>query len=138
MVDFTALARTAQRLIANTPGRQVTFKRLDRTPADPQRPWRGATDSRANPETSSQIAVFVPASAAAAAGLLGRRTENDGLIARTAQVALVAPGPDSTDDLSTFDAINDQDGLEWKITFVETLSPSDINIKVLYTVGLAR
>lgn len=139
MVDFTTLANTAQRLIANTPGRTVTFKRLDRNPADAQRPWRGATDPRANPDaTSSQVAVFVPASVASASGLLGRRSESDQLIARTDQVALVAPGAASTEDLATFDAVDDQDASEWKITFVETLAPSDINIRVLYVVGLRR
>ncbi len=135
MVDFTALSRTAQRLIANTPGRQVTLLQFDNVPADTNEPWKGSGTTRTNAVQSQQIAVFVPASGNP---ILGKRVAVNEAVAGTVQIMLIAPGPESAVDLSDFNAVRDSDGSEWKITFVDVLAPSDINLKVLYQIGVKR
>lgn len=133
MVDFVALANTAQRLVQNTPGRNVTFIELDSTAVDVNKPWRGTATPRVTPKASSaQVAVFVPASGSG----LGFRSSQDELVKRSEQIMLVAPGAANTDDLQQFDEVIDQDGSRWKIVFADVLSPADV--PVLYAVGVRR
>ncbi len=135
LFDFRALADQAASTLASVPGRRVTFVRLSDAPSDPARPWRGSNDSRQAPVTSVQTAVFIPAQGSPA---FGRRQETSELVKRTQQVALVAPGGQTTVDLSIFDEVVDTDGSRWKITYVETLEPGDKGVRVLYQVGLMR
>ncbi len=131
-VDYVALANQALTLITDN-GRSVTFRRLDRTPADPAMPWRGAADPRATPDASvAGPAVAVPPSGAAALGL---RVEDSELVKRSEQIFIVALGATSTDDLTTFDEVLDGTEL-WKIVGVEKLRPAATTL--LYFVGVAR
>ena len=142
MVDFTALANTANRLITNTPGREIEVIKLDSTPADAALPWRGAADARATPAASAIVrGVFVPFTGSG----FGRRLESmETLIGRTEQVILIAPGPTSTDRLDEFDEVIDADGSRWKITFAEVLNPGSalgtptVEVRLLYALGVKR
>ena len=128
-----AQADLARRLVAAR-GREVSFIKLNATPADPAKPWRGAANPRAAPgDTASVPSVFVPPSSASQLGL---STVSEELLRRSTQIAICAPGSSSTDNLEEFDEVVDKDGSRWKITFVETLRPADV--RIVYFVGLAQ
>lgn len=133
MVDYIKLATTALRLVEGA-GRDVTFRRLNRTTLDDAaKPWRGTATPRA------AVAASVTASAVAIhpseASLLGIATEDSELIKRSDQILIVALGATSTDDLSTFEEVLDGTTL-WKIVRVDTLRPADTTL--LYFVGVKR
>lgn len=132
LIDYTELATEAQTLVAGT-GRSVTFVQLDRDPADPSKPWRGASDPRATPEsTVAGSAVFVEPSSATA---LGMSTEIvDSLVKRSEAIMIVALGPTVTADLQDYDEVIDG-SKTWRIEGVEKLQPADVVL--LYFVGVA-
>ena len=123
-------ALNAGKSLINRFGRSVTFVQLDETPTDPAKPWDGATDPRASPEsTSVHTAVFVEP---VAADKLGLSSTTDDLIKRSNQIMLVS---DETVDFRIFDEVIDG-STRWKIVFTEDLTPGDT--KVLSFVGVAR
>lgn len=135
MADLVALARTANRLVSNAPGRTVTFVRLNTAKADPTKPWRGNPAARDDPETPpSHRAVFLPPSGETQ---FGTRRITAELVARLDSLILVAPGPEETRDLSTYDVVRDG-ARELKIEFADRLDPGDPSVAILYQMGLRR
>lgn len=134
MVDYTSLADSARSVIEGVTGRSITLVKLDQTPSDSSKPWRGDADSRANPVAESiQTGIFVQISSAQQLGL---RNINEELVKRSDQVVLFAPGSTETLDFTEFDEIHDSDNTIWKITFMEVLKPGEIPL--LYYAGVKK
>lgn len=125
-----ALANRAADIIKAN-GREVTFVKLDNTPADADKPWRSAADPRANATRVTVPAVFV-----ASVSNLGFAVDFEELLKSSEQVAWVAPGAAFENDLSNFDEIIDEDDSVWKITTAALLKPASISI--MYMFGLNR
>lgn len=131
---MTAAQADSAALKVAAKGRSVTFIKLETTPADSDKPWRGAADPRTTPADSlSTSAVFVPLSSASNLGL---STKSEELVKRTRQVAIVALGSESTEDLEDYQELIDSDGSRWRITFIETLKPADV--RIMHFVGVGR
>lgn len=132
MVDYSQLATTAKRLV-DANGRSVTFVKMDRTPADASKPWRGAAAPTSSPAaTLAAIGVFVEPSSASR---LGISSEESDLVKRSTKIMIVALGSGSSEDLKDYDQVLDE-GNYWKITAVEQLKPGDTSL--LFFVGVAR
>ena len=147
MADFVKAAATAKRLIEAN-GRSVTFFKLNRTAADPTKPWRGPTldaDPTSALEGSKVTAkaAFVPASGSGFGRDARDRTtaaqRQEGgaggtLVRDIKQIALVAASsmPSGT-DLELFDAMRDGDRV-WKIQFANILAPATTDI--IWEVGV--
>lgn len=59
MPNYIELATKAQDIITRF-GRAITLEKIDRTPADAAKPWRGPTDPEASPTaTLSLDGVFI-------------------------------------------------------------------------------
>jgi hypothetical protein len=125
------IAATANRLIVRN-GRVVTFRQFNQTPNDSNKPWRGPTNPRAGATEVTVSAAFLSPTRA---DLLGVSRKDDELVKRTVQIALVAPGPDVTADLSVFHEIVDESST-WQIIWVELLRPAET--RILYFVGVGR
>ncbi len=133
-VNYTKLADTALRLVQDS-GRDMTFRRLNRTPADVAKPWRGATAPRATAGLDTSVtakAVVVPPGQSSTLGFLAEDSE---LVKRSEQILLVALGSTSTVDLSTYDEVLDGATL-WKIDLVQILKPG--GTVLLFAVGVKR
>lgn len=132
MVDFVNLANTAQRLIEAN-GRQVTFRRDDRAPADPGKPYEGPapTVTPGDGEELTPIMAFVPPSGA---GLGILRMIDPTLREQFDEVGLVAANslPAGT-ELERFDSVLDN-GRPWRIGRVARLQPG--TVPLLFAVGL--
>lgn len=126
-----AQAQKAQTLVA-AKGRTVTFVKLDRTQDDPAKPWRGTSDPRTTPAATADVpAVIVPPRGVTFLGLSQTSTE---LLKRAEQIIIAAPGPNSTDELETFDEVIDG-SKTWKIISTEVLRHDD-GPRILYYVGV--
>lgn len=133
MADFVKLANTAQRLVAKN-GRPVTIRRLSQAPADVNKPWKGPTNPQNNYDAQvTTPAVFVPP---ASLVQLGKSTIDEDMLKRVDQVAIVAPGPTETADLSTFNEILDENNTVYKVEFTETLRPASTTL--VYFMGVSR
>lgn len=129
MVDYVALAATAQRLIQEN-GRSISLISFNATAADANKPWRGATDPRVSPSASLTLyGCFVEPSSAIR---LGMSTETSDLLKRSTQIVMVA----STADLSSYNEIIDSDTTRWKIEGMEKLKPGETTL--LYFIGVKR
>ena len=130
--DYSGNIASAQAKIVNF-GRAVTFVQFDSTPDDPAEPWNARTDVRTTPDsTLATSAVFVQPSSQNLLGL-GKMTD-DGLLKRSEQIMIVAPG--ATDDLDDYQEVIDTDTTTWKVVGVEVLKPGpDV---VLAFVGVKR
>lgn len=132
-IDYAALATTAQELTTAF-GRTVTLIRFDQDPADANEPWKGPADPRAAPDASVTVgAVFVSVSSASKLGMM---TDDDELLKRTKDVAIIAPGPTETEDFGTMNELIDTGSVHKRITFVEKLQPA--STALLYFVGVER
>lgn len=129
-MDYVALAQVALDLVKAN-GRQVTFRQLTDTPADANKPWRGATD----PTTGATAAVWAVAVPPSSATSLGMSTSDNDLVKRSTQILIVAPGPTLPDDLADFEEVIDGT-VTYRITGTETLRPGDTTL--LYFVGIAQ
>lgn len=129
MPNYAKLAATAQRLIAKS-GRIITLVEFNSTPADSDKPWRGAVDPRIDPDNTLETSgVFAPPSSAVH---LGMSTEISDFLKKSTQIILVA----TTDDLKDYNEVIDTDGMRWKIKGMEKLRPA--NTTLLYFIGVAR
>jgi hypothetical protein len=128
-LNYTALAAKATTLVANA-GRAITFVRLEETPTDSAKPWRGATDSRSPPDaTQPANGVAVEPSSVVA---LGIATVDTDFIKRAEQIFIVTP---AADDLDTYDELIDG-ATRWRINEVQKLRPADVTL--LYFVSVRR
>lgn len=125
-MDYAKLSKTAQRLIKEN-GRDVTFIRLNTTPTDAQKPWRGNAEPRgAGAQSAVYSAVFVSPSS------LGFKTQADDLFKTSTKICIVA----TPDDLLDYNEVQDSDNVRWKIQHIEKLKPGPMTM--LYYVGVAR
>lgn len=127
MVDYVKLAAVSTRLIRSA-GRSVTFRQLDRNPADPTKPWLGPADvsSGLTEVTGYAVAVSVHATD------LGFKTLVEDLLKRCETIYVTGP---STADLTNFDEVDDG-GTIFRIKEVQLLKPAETVL--LYFVGTER
>ena len=127
--DYSDLLATAQDLIQRF-GRQVTFVKLDASPADADKPWLGATAPRSSPDdTATVYAVNVPVSSLV--GLGGLVAADDMLKDIDLAMIVEAQG----DDLTTFQVLQDG-GVDYRLKIVRTLKPGGTTM--LFAVGACR
>lgn len=132
LIDYTTIAETALTLIEGT-GREITVIRFNQTPADTDYPWEGPADPRSSPDATTDVyATFVSPSQASE---LGMETVDADLLKRTSDIAIVAPGPTLTFDLSTANEVTDGD-ITKKILDVQKLKPGATTL--LYFLFLAK
>ena len=140
MVDFTRLAATAKKLVEAS-GRNVTLYKRDRTPANPNEPWRGP-DAVPTPPDGQVIGpvkvAFVPASGGGFGKILfdgdeALRVKIDqvGLLATTSATALAGITEAMIEDADTL-----VDGsTAYKIVTKGHLKPASTSL--LFVLGLA-
>jgi hypothetical protein len=123
MVDYVALAATAERLI-NANGRDVTIVQKDRTPADANKPHRGggASDTSVGPVK----AVIIPFSADDVDGTLIRRNDKR---------AYVAANDTGVSLIEQFDTLTDGSDT-WRIEAVDVINPGAT--RLLYDIQLRQ
>lgn len=140
MADFVRAAATAKRLIEAN-GRAVDLVKINRTPDDGAKPWRGTSstpDELAGGLTIPGVKVaFVPVSGAGfgramvdAAESLGAKLQQFGLLATDSLPSGVTP-----EDVEACDKVRDGSDV-WRIVVREHLKPADRS--VLFYLGLAR
>lgn len=117
---------TAQRLVANA-GRTVTLRRLNNTPTNASKPWRGNAAPASPPAEMVQIsAVAVPP---ASLIQLGFRVEmRDDVVQRGSQVLIAAPPTTGNADLTEFDEMVDTDNKIYKVKVLDTLRPAETTL----------
>lgn len=133
MVNFTALAATAKRLVEAN-GRAVSLLKDNRDPDNPAQPWRGTSTAPSAPEdTQAAIIAFVPAGGSG----LGRLASDAAgtLLVQLDQVGLLAATTVDGIDVEKFDRVLD-DGTSWRIVTRAKLQPS--TTAVLWVLGLKR
>jgi hypothetical protein len=126
-MDYARAQALAQRLIAKN-GKAITFQRLDATPADPEKPWKGPGEPIVA-ATHDTVAVSLPHASLVD---LGFHAVDDELLKRTEQVLLV---PGGAVDLEPFTNTLEA-GVRWRIEWVRTLRPATVT--VLYAFGVKR
>ncbi len=126
--DYSEFVTLAQELIAEN-GREITFQKLQKTPADSSKPWKGAGEPIITQSVTDVFGVFVPASGSN----LGRSLVNEELLKKVEQVVLVAG---REEDLEGFQLILDEDSAQWRIEWAQTLRPASVT--VLYVFGVCR
>lgn len=126
--DYSALAAKALELVTRF-GRAVTLRRLNTTPPDPLKPWRGPADARAGAFSMAVSAVFVEPSSLQQLGLNADLVD---WVAKSQNVAIVA----APQDLRDFSELLDTDASVWRITGVSTLQPAAD--RLLHFLGVAR
>ena len=130
MVDFVRLAATAERLI-NANGRTISVIKLEKTAADPAKPWRGPADSRDPAQTTvTGRGSFVPIASAASLGIDVAQVDN---LKEEAQVCLFPANSDGGNSLERFDEILDR-GARWQIVLTSVLQPADTRLMYFFVV----
>lgn len=131
-INYVNLAATAKRLVEEN-GRSVTFVKLNSTPPDGAKPWRGPANPTAAPDASlSLVGVNVEPT-----GLvrLGIASEEDDFIKRAEKIFMFAPGAVSPQDLKSYDQI--LDGSErYAFNGVKELRPGSVTL--LFYVSVRR
>lgn len=124
MVDYTRLARTAERLIRKN-GREIIFKKPDLTPLDPLKPWNGP-DPSAPPVELPLMAVFAPPNTVRQFGLtaLGTGHEVSDLFMYVQKLFILFPGEN---DITQFPICVDE-GIEYNLVAYQLLRPANKNL----------
>lgn len=115
----------ADRLISKH-GRVVTFKRINSTPADATKPWKGTSSPSIS--IGPLKAAFVPFRGFE----FGSVFEDSELFKEVQEICLVSA---SGGDLETCHLVTDN-GADYKIEWVQRLCPGDQ--KILYAIGINR
>lgn len=118
MVNFTALAATAKRLIEAN-GRSVTLVQHSTTPADSAQPWRGPDES-ARTETAV-TGVFLSGTSDSELGEMLMLIDA-GLIQRGEKFFLVAADSLGSVDIKAQASLVDDNQL-WQVSEIATLQP---------------
>lgn len=132
MPDYQKLAQTAKRLIDKN-GRSITISRLDRSPLDTSKPWRGEPSPRATggvERSLTTIGVFVHPDGLRDQTMtrpFGFSAIDEELLKRFNQIVLVSGAGTSFQNLEEFDEVTDGSS-SWKIELVVRLQPGDVNI----------
>ena len=135
MVNFTALAATAKRLVEAN-GRSVTLLKENRVPDNASEPWRGTSTEPAvltGGDEQTALVAFVPASGSG----FGRLASDNqaGLQVQFDQVGLLAASSLDGVDVEGFDRVLDGT-TSWKIVTRGKLQPA--TTPVLWVLGLKR
>lgn len=132
-MDYERMAATTQRLIEKN-GRRISILRLNRTPTDPSKPWRGGETPRDPEAVKVDVkGTFVEPASLARYGFYER---DDELVKRVTQYVLVAGNSVGQEkNFEEFDEVVDGD-IHWKITRVRMLKPADR--VMLYAIGVRR
>jgi hypothetical protein len=124
-IDYVALAIDAKELIEAN-GRECSFKRAGRAPANSNKPWRGPAAAGMSPESTDPIsingviAVIVPQTWDENLKEIVRRPTAQLLVAHDSFVTVLGAG--LVPDISTFDTV--EDGVQtWRICAVSPLMP---------------
>lgn len=125
MIDYSKMAQKALVMITKY-GRPVLLSRIDRTPDDPTRPWRGSTGD----VTINATAVFVEPTSGTELGILDERGPDDEVI-RGYKIAFLASEENPTEDLKLYDRMIDG-GRVYSSIKVHELCPGPVSL--LYTV----
>lgn len=126
-MDYARAQALALKLITKN-GKAITFQRLDATPAEADKPWKGPGEPVVA-ATFDTVAVSLPHASLVD---LGFNTVDDELMKRTEQVLLV---PGGATDLEAFTNTLEA-GVRWRIEWVRTLKPATVT--VLYAFGVKR
>ena len=134
MVDYTRLARTAERLIRKN-GREIIFKKPNPSalPVDPNKPWNGKNPS--SPMILLPLrAVFAPPNTVRQFGLnaLGEGSEILDLFSFVQQIFILFPGEN---DITQYPIVEDR-GKDYNLIGYQLLRPADNNL--LAFVGTRR
>lgn len=121
-IDYVSIAAIAKTLVDGA-GRDVTFRQLDTTVADPTKPWRGPANPRSTPLSTLVLkAAFVPLSSSSVLGLSKQAID---LAKKADETCLVG----STLDLVPYQELTDsRDGRTYKITHIEVLAPGSLTL----------
>lgn len=132
MVDFTRLAETAKRLIDEN-GRSIKIIKLNQTPDDNAKPWRGNDNSRTSPADEIDTkGVFVDIAGLAS---LGNITVDEELIKRSEMFVILNAIDFGSSQGEDFEEVQDNN-ISWKIEGVRKLQPADTT--VMYYMGLRK
>jgi hypothetical protein len=126
-MDYVRAAALVTRLI-NKNGRTVDILKLDDTPLDSNKPWKGKGTPTVAVSTTVK-GVFVPAFNSENLGL---DFINDELLKTASEVLLVGP---NDVDFTTYHMVLDN-FIQWNIEFIQTLRPADDIL--LYAIGVKR
>lgn len=129
--DYAALLTDVRALVQDF-GRQVTLRKYDRTPADANKPWRGATDPRATATEATVWAVSVPPSGLNELGI--EAVADEEALRRVTEILICEPGDDDPDNLDTYDEV--VDGSVLHIEYACKLKPASVTM--LYFIGVKR
>lgn len=126
-------AKTARKI--GKKGRPVTMVKLNRSPEDPNKPWRGRG---AQPDT--QVIATALFGDPVSEKELGRSLkrgdeENTDNLTRGGQVAFIAVAENPTYDLTTFDRIIDN-GVVYTVDKIHVLAPG--GVPIMYLVYMVR
>lgn len=125
MSDHQHFAALALRLIEKN-GRSVVFSKIDSTPVDASKPWKGS-------ESNSIVLLESKAAFIPRKGLeLGIDFVDDELLKKAEKVCLVAGGQALIESAHTMTDL----GVIYKIDWVKELHPGDQSL--LYAVGVSR
>ena len=126
--DYGPIAAKAIELVTKF-GRAITLRRLNLTPPDPSKPWRGPADARAGAFSLTVSGVFVEPSSLQKLGLNADMLD---WVPKCSNVAIVA----APQDLREFSELLDADSSVWRIMGVSTLQPAAD--RLLHFVGVSR
>lgn len=121
MVNYTRIASTAQRLI-NDNGRDVSLKRISRTPGDSNKPWRGPAAAE---ESFTVKAVVFPY----------EEKDVDGSIVRLGDKRMYVAANALGQEMATMDAVEDG-GVRYRIVVANIIAPGAVS--VVYEIQLRR
>lgn len=135
MADYVKLLAVANKLI-NKNGRNIILQHEQRTPADPDKPWRGPQLEKdgGTPVKLPVRGVFVPPNTVREFGItsLGEGTLMEDMIAVSQQIVIIAG---TEVDLRQFDTIKDRSE-SWGIKGLQVLRPGEITL--LAFIGVRR
>lgn len=134
MASYKAISEKVRTRIKKY-GREVMLRQLVRTPADADKPWRGATAPRGtSAKTLTTSAVFLdPQGGDGELGITDQRRSS--LLARMDKIALISLGQTTKKELEDYDELVD-DGETYRIQEIETLDPGSHIL--VHIVGLRR
>lgn len=128
--DYTDVLATAKELTEEF-GRAITVQRLDTTPADNAKPWRGPADPTATVDGEvSLFGVSVPPDSLIRLGL---EVQSPELVQRSKLIFIAAPD-DADTDISAFNHLVDYDGQSYRVTVIHTLRPAEVQL--LHFIGV--
>lgn len=126
--DYARLAVKAKAQLLDK-GRLVTLQKLGNDATDDYKPWAGSNNRVVVKEVLNVPAAFVPA----AGRDLGQYSIDDELLKRVEFLVMLSP---ISDDLAEMHLLVDNDGVSYKIDWMQTLKPA--NVILLFYAGIKK